>query len=895
MQYRHIVGAFRYPSKLYWRYSRSRNKCASHHIARFHAIASNGISNNTNDVSKTRNIGIIAHIDAGKTTTTERMLYYSGHTRRIGNVDEGSTVTDFLPAERARGVTIQSAAISFNWPPLSDLSGPKSSPTADLQPHNINLIDTPGHADFTFEVLRSLRILDGAICILDGVAGVEAQTEKVWYQASKYTIPKIIFVNKLDREGAAFGAAVKQIAERLHTWPAVCQIPWLEKQGSTFVGVGDVIGLRAIRYAADSDGTHPSIIEMDELKNIDSRFAKEISTARRALIEICSDNDEGMINSFLQANEQPLKIPAADIVASLRRCVLNRDCYITPVFAGASFRNIGVQPLLDAVVQVLPSPDQANDPEVRLDNCEGTLSDLLSGKLMTASPTSNASSKKSVARHKKPLTALIQNLEACALAFKVVYDARKGMLVYIRVYSGTIRKQSMLFNTNLQLSERAPQLLKMYASDSVQVDEIPAGQIGVIPGLEHARTGDTLITYTGASPKTGPPAPLNALQLRPIDVPPSVFFSSVEPHSTSETKNLHSALDVLVREDPSLTVTQDEESGQTLLSGMGEFHLEIAQDRLINDFKAKASMGKIEIAYRECVLHPSAVSPTEQATAGCRVQVQPIPPNGEQGRPPGLDMEDQGSSTIVQDGNRVTILIKPTTPSSSDPTAPSQTASSASFKLPETLPLHVLQSSLRNGVLSALSRGPNHAFALHSTDVFLTFEPTSFDLHNNTTAASLSSAARAATKAAIRSTALENGTSLMELVMLVTVSGLDESNLGTVVNDLSGNRGGSVVGLDDASSPQGSPASTISSNIDLDRVYAPRDPFGKMESGSSDGKGSGGQRSISARVPLKEMVGYLKHLRSLTGGRGTFVMAPERFERVVGMREKVLLKELRGY
>ena len=894
MQYRHRTVLISYPSKLGWQHSRSRVKSIRHHIARSHATYSNGVSNISPDVSKTRNIGIIAHIDAGKTTTTERMLYYSGHTRRIGNVDEGSTVTDFLPAERARGVTIQSAAISFNWPPLSD-SGPKSSPTADLQPHNINLIDTPGHADFTFEVLRSLRILDGAVCILDGVAGVEAQTEKVWYQASKYAIPKIIYVNKLDREGAAFGAAVKQIAERLHTWPAVCQIPWWQKQGSTCVGVGDVIGTRAIRYAADSDGTDLSIIEMEELKKIDHGFAEEIIMARKALIELCGDYDEGMIDCFLQANEQPLKIPAADIFASLRRCVLDRNCFVTPVFAGASFRNIGVQPLLDAVVQLLPSPDQAIDPEVRLDNCEGTLSELLSGKLMTASPTSNTASRKSLARHKRPSTALIQNLEACALGFKVVYDARRGMLVYVRVYSGTIRKQSMLFNTNLQLSERAPQLLKMYASDSVQVDEIPAGQIGVIPGLKHARTGDTLITYAGASPKTGPPAPLNALQLRPIDVPPAVFFSSIEPHSISETKNVHSALEILVREDPSLTVTQDEESGQTLLSGMGEFHLEIARDRLINDFKGKTSMGKIEIAYRECILQPSAAEPIGQVRAGCRVQVQPIPPEVEQQRPPGIDMEDEGSSTILQDGNRVTILIKSTTPSSSDPNSLPQTASSVPFQLPENLPLHILQSSLRNGVLSALSRGPNYAFSLHSTDVILTFDPTAFDLHNKTTAASLSSAARAATKSVIHSTALENGTSLMELVMLVTVSGLDESNLGTVVNDLSGNRGGSVVGLDDASSPQDSPASTMSSNIDLDRVYAPRDPFGKMDSGSTGATGKGGQRTISARVPLKEMVGYLKHLRSLTGGRGTFVMAPERFERVVGMREKVLLKELRGY
>ena len=279
-------------------------------------------------------------------------------------MDEGSTVTDFLPNERARGVTIQSAAISFHWPPLVKSTAPRSPLTADLEPHNINLIDTPGHADFTFEVLRSLRILDGAVCILDGVAGVEAQTEKVWYQAAKYHIPKIIYVNKLDRDGAAFGETVKQIASRLHTYPAVCQIPWWEGGKGRFCGIGDAIGLRAVRWQELGDGTRLEILSFDELRNLDEKLYLEISKARKALIEILSEHDDQMVERYLDADEDSLAISSAEVMASLRRCMLAPGPNIVPVFAGASFRNIGVQPLLDAIVQLLPSPAEAPDPKV---------------------------------------------------------------------------------------------------------------------------------------------------------------------------------------------------------------------------------------------------------------------------------------------------------------------------------------------------------------------------------------------------------------------------------------------------------------------------------------------------------------------------------------------------
>ncbi|KAI7636013.1 Ribosome-releasing factor 2, partial [Hortaea werneckii] len=515
--------------------------------------------------SRTRNIGIIAHIDAGKTTTTERMLYYSGYTRRLGDVDEGSTVTDFLPAERARGITIQSAAISFAWPPTGTSQPlPGSHHTT---PHNLNLIDTPGHADFTFEVLRSLRVLDGAVCILDGVAGVEAQTEKVWAQASAYRIPRIVFVNKLDRDGAAFGKTVKEVGLRLRAWPAVCNLPWWNADGK-LIGVGDVVGLQGMRYVEGGDGKQIDLVSLQELESQDAALAAELRKARTSLIELLSEHDDEMVEKYLEADEDYLAISAADITASFRRCTLQHPQMVVPVFAGASFRNVGVQPLLDSVIDLLPSPTERPDPEVSLGSSgtKGGLSAFLSGKLTAAAaPERSKTSSKAVSKDKATLA--LQNLEACALAFKVVADARRGVLVYVRVYSGAITRNAPLWNTILQSTERAQRLLKMYANDAVDIESIPAGQIGVIPGLKFARTGDTLVSYTGAHPKNGPPAPINTLQLRPIAVPPPVFFVSVEPNSLAEEKPIKEALALLLREDPSLHVSVDEESGQTHLAG----------------------------------------------------------------------------------------------------------------------------------------------------------------------------------------------------------------------------------------------------------------------------------------------------------------------------------------
>lgn len=835
-------------------------------------------------VDRTRNIGIIAHIDAGKTTTTERMLYYSGFSRRIGDVDDGSTVTDFLPAERARGITIQSAAITFSWPPMSQ--SPEKAATSALHPdgprsstpHSINLIDTPGHADFTFEVLRSLRVLDGAVCILDGVAGVEAQTEKVWAQAAAYAIPRLVFVNKLDREGAAFARTVKEVGARLGVWPAVCQIPWWNAEGK-LVGVGDVVGLRGLRWKEGGDGKEIAVFDLAGLEAEDASLSEELKKARVALVERLSEHDDEMVEKYLEADENHLAISSEDIVASLRRCVLQHPQPIAPIFAGASFRNVGVQPLLDAVVDLLPSPAERPDPEVSFGSAapKGTLRAFSAGDVSNGSDQkATKSAGKSLSKDKAP-TALA-NIGACALAFKVVTDARRGVLVYVRVYSGSLTRNAALWNTNLQITERGQRLMRMYANDAVDIESIEAGQIGVIPGLKFARTGDTMVSYTGANPKTGPPGDVRELLLKPIEVPPPVFFVSVEPNSLAEERHVKESLDMLLREDPSLYVSVDEESGQTHLAGMGELHLEIARDRLVQDLKAKARIGKVEIGYRETLTSSSGeVTETydrevsgKSSKAASSASVCP------------LDDADPSSAThtFTLHDNNTLYVSTPTLNRSGTATSPESPG------LPAHLPLAAVLQALQTGTAAALARGPSHTYPIHSTAINITFDPAEH-IFPNTTPSSLSSATRFAVQRALRESATASPTTLMEPVMHVSIA-VDEANLGSVVHDISSARGGSVLSLD-ATSDTDAPGT----DIDVSRIYTPPDPFASGSSDVGGGEGSA-MRTVTATVPLKEMVGYLKHLRSLTGGRGTFTMTVDKFERMGAQRMKMVLQEMRG-
>jgi len=764
------------------------------------------------------------------------------------------------------------------------------------------LIDTPGHADFTFEVIRSLRILDGAICILDGVAGVEAQTEKVWLQANNYRIPRIIYVNKLDRTGAAFNRTIKEIASRLHTFPLLCQIPWW--RNGKFTGVGDAVNLVGLEWEEGSDGRDYKRYSLDELREVDAPFAEELCKARNALIEALTEQDELMVEAYLEADEDFLAIPAEIIVQSLRRCVLRSNQSVTPVFAGASFRNTGVQPLLDAINNLLPSPPEAPDPGLSYGNTHTTLN-----RFLTGAPISSSSTTASKATKAKAPAAQTSNLLALALAFKVVTDPKRGVLVYVRVYHGVIARNALLYNTNLSLSERAPRLLRMYANDAIEIEGISSGQIGVISGLKHARTGDTLLVYQGSSVKTHPPHPFNELQLRPIEVPPPLFFTSVEPNSLAEEKHLAETMALLLREDPSLSVSVDAESGQTQLAGMGELHLEIARDRLIKDFKVKASTGKIEIGYREALTAASGVVEEvferevagKLARAACRAEVAPLDENSivEQ------DDDEHTYNTTLPDNNRLTIH-HPTLYRNGKPVQDTPA-------LPLTLPLTTIIASLTTGTTAALVRGPMHALPLHSTHITIHFDP-STSLSASTTPAALSSATRQAITSAAKQAAASSETVLMEPVMLATIA-VNESAMGAVVHDLSSARGATVLSLDadsddsETSSTSSSSSSSSSSTTtlpptltpltaaQLTRVYAPPDPYGNSDTGGSGANSSSdfdSVRQIRARVPLKEMVGYLKHLRSLTGGRGTFVMSVDRYERMGVQRMRVALAEMRG-
>lgn len=747
--------------------------------------------------------------------------------------------------------------MTFYWPPQEDAR-------AESPSHTINLIDTPGHADFTFEVLRSLRILDGAVCVLDGVAGVEAQTEKVWAQANNYSIPRIIFVNKLDRDGAAFGRTIKEIGLRLKGLPAVCQIPWWEGGKGRFTGIGDAINLCGMKWDEGGDGKAIQHFSMDRLAVTDPRFGQEISKARAALVEALCEHDEQLLEIWLEKDDDSLAISPQHVWDSLRRCILKGSGHLIPVFAGASFRNIGVQPLLDAVNRLLPDPTERPDPEVSLGQVEGTLSQLLAGKLQLAQVMDKKLAKKTT-----PSTTLVANVEGCALAFKVVNDPKRGVLVYLRVYSGSIKRNAALWNTNLHVTERAQRLLQMYASDAVEISQISAGQIGVIAGLKYARTGDTLMSYANVNPKTGPPGALNDLQLRPIEVPPPVFFAAIEPHSLSEEKNVADILAILLREDPSLHVNTDEESGQMLLSGMGELHLEIARDRLVNDFKAKASMGAIEIGYRECVLASSNTQHIifdreiagKKGKAGCAAAIC------------SLEALPKEPESVTLDGNVISTRLIMSGQDNPDVLSP----------LPQDLPLSVLRDALVNGASAALARGPRRGLPMHDCHLTLSFNTTTDLFGTETTPAAISSAARLAVQAALSELHANQQIGLMEPVMNVMIS-CDEGSMGSIVHDLSSARGGQVLSLGDDNAEEH--ANDDRRPIDLTRIYAPPDPFAAGNGEIREGPGQ--QRHVSARVPLKEMVGYLKHLRSLTAGRGTFVMSVDRFERLTGPREKAV-------
>ena len=482
------------------------------------------------DLSKVRNIGIMAHIDAGKTTTTERILFYTGINYKIGEVHDGAATMDWMEQEQERGITITSAATTCHW-----------------KDHQINIIDTPGHVDFTVEVERSLRVLDGAVAVFDGVAGVEPQSQTVWRQADRYRVPRICFVNKLDRTGARFDFCVDTIKNRLNAVPAVLQLPIGSE--ANFIGVVDLVRMRALTWRGET-----TIGEDYAVEEIPADMLEQAQEAHHALVELVADYDDSLMEAYLT---DETAIDPDVLQMAVRRAVLSSQ--ITAVLCGSAFKNKGVQPLLDAVIAYLPAPTDV-----------GAIDGFKPGD-------------ESVKIERHPS----DDDPFSALAFKIAADPHLGRLTYIRLYSGKLEAGSTVTNTTKGRKERIGKIYQMHANKRQEIASVGAGQIVAVMGLKDTTTGETLAD------------PTKPVQLESMDFPAPVIEQAIEPRTKSDQEKLGTAIQRLAEEDPTFRVHTDDETGQTIIAGMGELHLEVLIDRMKREFRVEANIGKPQVAYRE--------------------------------------------------------------------------------------------------------------------------------------------------------------------------------------------------------------------------------------------------------------------------------------------------------
>lgn len=495
-------------------------------------------------LERIRNIGIIAHIDAGKTTTTERILFYTGRNYKIGEVHEGAATMDWMAQEQERGITIMSAATTCFWEPYFETVLPKAK-------YRFNIIDTPGHVDFTAEVERSLRVLDGGITVLDASEGVQSQSETVWRQADKYNVPRICFVNKMDKLGADFNATVEDIRVKFGVKPAVMVLPMGAE--NFFDGVIDLISRKAYFWEDHEAATEP------EIKEIPEDYKEQVEVERLKLVESIAETDDALMEKFLEEKE----ISINELKSALRRAVIGYK--LVPIFAGSSLKNTGIQPLLDAVVEYLPSPTD-------IDHIEGHVP----GKV-----------EEIVQRR------LVPEEKFCGLAFKIQTDPHVGKLTYFRVYSGSIKAGSYAYNSSKDVKERVGRLLLMHANDREEVAEASAGEIIAVVGLRDTKTGDTL------SAEDAP------VILEGITFADPVISLAIEPKTKADQEKMGMALAKLSEEDPTFSIEVDHETGQTIIGGMGELHLDIIVDRMKREFKVEADVGKPQVAYRETITQMS--------------------------------------------------------------------------------------------------------------------------------------------------------------------------------------------------------------------------------------------------------------------------------------------------
>ena len=519
------------------------------------------------DLAKVRNIGIMAHIDAGKTTTTERILFYTGINYKIGEVHEGAATMDWMEQEQERGITITSAATTCHW-----------------KDHMINIIDTPGHVDFTVEVERSLRVLDGAVAVFDGVAGVEPQSETVWRQADRYNVPRICFVNKLDRTGASFDRCVDMIKSRLNATPLVLQIP-IGAEGD-FSGVVDLVAMKALVWPGETKKGEDYLIE-----EIPANLAEKAKQARHELLETLADCDDVVMEKYLEGAE----LTEEEIIAGIRRATLADKA--TPVLTGSAFKNKGVQPMLDAVNRYLPSPldvkaivgHKQGDPTVEIERQP---------------------------KNDEPFS---------ALAFKIMRDPHLGKLTFVRIYSGSLTAGTAVLNSTKDRKERIGKIYQMHANKREEMESAGAGMIIAVMGLKDTTTGETLCDVD------------KPVILESMDFPAPVISVAIEPKTKADQEKLGVAIQSLAEEDPTFHVKSDEETGQTIISGMGELHLEILVDRMKREFKVEANVGKPQVAYRETLRKTvSRYDYTHKKQSGgsgqfakIQISVEPLPTGSE--------------------------------------------------------------------------------------------------------------------------------------------------------------------------------------------------------------------------------------------------------------------------
>jgi elongation factor G len=620
-----------------------------------------------------RNIGVVAHIDAGKTTTTERILYYAGRTHRLGNVDEGNTVTDWMAQERERGITIVSAAITCDW------CGKQ-----------INLIDTPGHVDFTIEVERSLRVLDGAVCVFCAVGGVQPQSETVWRQADRYNVPRVAFINKMDRMGADYRRCVDEIRKRLKANAVCIQLPI--GQADNFEGVIDLLEMHAVR-AEGEDGRD------FKTEPVPNELAEDAATARAMLCEAVAECDESVLELYLENPD----LDAETLRGAIRRGVIAGK--LVPVMCGTALRNKGVQQLLDAIVWYLPSP--ADRPVVMA-------TDLKSDERVERLNTPDA-----------PLTALV---------FKIAADPFVGRLFFTRIYGGIIRKGINVFNPRARKRERVMKIVKLFADTQIEVDELGAGQIGAIVGLKDATTGDTLCAENAA------------VYLENITAPEPVMFMAIEPKSRADKDKLVESMKLLSEEDPTCQVRIDKETGQTILSGMGELHLEILVDRLRREFRCEANTGRPMVSYYETVAAGGRASYLFDRELGgrrhyARVDVEVIP-------------RRRGAGYAVD------------------------ISSAAQRKLPDAKLAESVKQGLTDGILTGvLARYPMTDVLARVTDVVITEDETATDV-----------AFRTAAVMGFREAAMAAGAELLEPIMSLDIE-TPSDYVGDIMGDINGRRG----------------------------------------------------------------------------------------------------------